>query len=100
VIICCVGIYRKQTLITRTSLGPLLLLLLFILFLFGALGTKDIHQGYMSIGSIFLIPVVTIYSNLSVYLKISVIVFILFILANIVFLSLGLHGTGIGSSFR
>ncbi len=77
-----------------------LLMLLFGLFIFSAFGTVEIHQGYMSIGAIFIIPVISKLSGIKNFIIYSIFIFLVFICANVLYIILGLRGLGIGTSIR
>jgi hypothetical protein len=72
----------------------------FSLFMFSALGTVDIHLGYMTIATVMLIPVIVKITNPIQLKNTFVIVLTLFLTLNIIFLATGLAGQGIGASFR
>ncbi len=76
------------------------LMVLFALFMFTALGTKEVHVNYMSIGTIFLIPTLVKRYSLRRLSFTAVAVFFLFLLFNFVFIALGLGGMGLGQTTR
>ena len=100
VILCIKGLRKKRLLTAPGYPGALLLLFLFIPFIFVALSTTDIHQLYMTTGVIFLIPSVILSTTYYDYNRLNLIVFFLFICANLIFLLLGLSGQGAGALFR
>jgi len=82
------------------SFDEKLLMLLFGLFVLSSFGTIEIHQGYMSIGAVFIIPVIAMLTVLVKFIKYSFITLLLFISANLLYIALGLRGMGIGTSVR
>jgi hypothetical protein len=72
----------------------------FSLFMFSALGTVDIHIGYMTIATVILIPVLVKITNPTQVRNTFVIVLTLFLALNVILLALGITGHGIGASFR
>ena len=72
----------------------------FSLFMFSALGTVDVHLGYMTIATVILIPVLIKITN-PIQLKTTfIIVLTLFLALNVILLVTGITGNGIGTSFR
>jgi hypothetical protein len=80
--------------------GALLLFLLFIPFVFAALGTIDVHQPYMTTGILFLIPVLLFSYPPKKYLSWSFFIFLGFLCANLIWIVSGFSGLGVGASFR
>ncbi len=76
------------------------LIMLFALFMFTALGTKEVHANYMSIGAIFLIPVLMKHYSLKRIGFTSIGIFFLFLLFNFLFIAMGLGGMGLGQTTR
>jgi hypothetical protein len=68
--------------------------------MFSALGTVDIHIGYMTIATVILIPVLVKITNPTQVRNTFVIVLTLFLALNVILLALGITGHGIGASFR
>lgn len=100
VILCIKGFMQKRFLSFQRNSTSLFLIILFIPFVFGALGTVDIHQGYMTTGAIFLIPPVISVIPLSKFIRLNLFILLLFLYFNAIFISSGLSGTGIGASTR
>jgi hypothetical protein len=92
--------FFKNKLTDLTKENYLFFIVSFSLFMFSALGTVDIHLGYMSIGTVMLIPVLVQITN-PIQLNISfVIVLALFLAFNVILIATGIAGHGIGTSFR
>jgi hypothetical protein len=101
IVILCIKVFvKKRHLIMKKYPGTLLLLILFIPFIFAALGTEDIHQAYMTTAVIFLIPLLLLFFTYSSFNLMNLVVFMFFIFSNILFLSLGLYGAGVKDLFR
>jgi hypothetical protein len=91
---------KSNTIYSALSSVDVLFMLLFSLFIFAGLGTKEIHHVYMSTGIIFIIPTISLgYTNQS-FKSIFMKVFVFFIVLNVLFIVLGLSGGGLGGSFR
>ena len=91
---------KVNSIFTALSSVDVLFLILFSLFILAGLGTKEIHQVYMSIGIIFLIPTISLgYTNKS-FKSIFPKVLGFFIVANLFFLISGLGGLGIVNFLR
>ena len=100
VIISILAFTQRRITQYQSYSGAQLLLLLFIPFVFAALGTIDIHQPYMTTGIIFLIPILIFSSTPKKFLWISFFIFLVFLCANIVWIVSGYSGLGVGASFR
>jgi hypothetical protein len=100
VIIIITSLSRRKFPTTQAYAGGIFLFLLFIPFVFAALGTVDIHQPYMTTGVIFLIPPLVQSSSPKKYLWLSFLIFLFFICVNILWIVSGYSGLGVGSSFR
>ena len=68
--------------------------------MFSALGTEDVHLGYMTIATVILIPAIVGITNPTQLKSTFVIVLTLFLALNVILLSTGITGHGIGTSFR
>ena len=81
--------------------NKLFLILLFTtsLFLLSGLVTTDIHSTYVSIGTIFLVPIIVQYCNAKQMLGYVISMFYLLVFLNILYVFSGLTSTGIGSNF-
>jgi hypothetical protein len=84
----------------KIPLAQKLLLVLFVLFILSGFATVEIHQGYMSTGAVFLIPILAVLIGMQKFIEYSYIVFVLFIFVNVLYFAFGLRGMGIGSSIR
>lgn len=99
-IIFCFRSKNQEKTFTNNENSFISLYVLFILFIFAALGTTDIHQVYMTAGVIFLIPPsIRTYNNRAFIILSSLLIFV-FIILNILFIVAGFSGSGIGSSLR
>jgi hypothetical protein len=100
VILCILAFSQRRITAFQSYSGAQLLFLLFIPFVFAALGTIDIHQPYMTTGIIFLIPILVFSSSPKKFLWLSFFIFLAFLCANIVWIVSGYSGLGVGASFR
>lgn len=72
--------------------------LFFFILLTMSLATDDIHPNYFTFSVALLLPISAKYLTVGRFLSSYVVIFMGFILLNVLFLSLGFHGAGLGAS--
>ena len=87
--------YRKNAYVNNSFF-----LVAFLLFMFSALGTKQIHVAYMSMGAVFLIPIVVQIAGTVRFQKTLLTIFMGFIILNVLAILGGISGHGYGGMFR
>jgi len=70
----------------------------FFIILTMSLASKDIHTEYFTFAASLMLPISAQYLTISRFVMVYGVVFFGFILLNVIYLSLGLHGIGLGAN--